>query len=319
MSALATERTAEPRADAGVVAPTFVGIGSARCGSTWLAEALRGHPGVHMSRHKQLEYFDKRIFTRGLDWYSSYFEGENGARPPAVRGEISPRYARLSPASAARLRELSPECRIVLTIRNPVDRIWSHAVYHFAQEVKRDATRVRAREFRAYFEYPPTRDFTDYERIIDVWESVFGAGAVHVEVFDDFVSEQPSFFRRVIEHIGADPSVGVPEPVSGTKVHSASSYAKANVELTAALRGRLAASWLEPTRRLNDRLAGRVSGWIEDLERRAADAPRTDRAMRQLERWTICLPKRVAYRGHAALRELRLSKRWAQVKREAGL
>jgi len=319
VSVVATEPKADPLKGRGLVAPTFVGIGSARCGSTWLSEALRGHPGVRMSRHKQLEYFDKRIFTRGLDWYSSYFEAEDGTEPAAVRGEISPRYARLSAASASRLRELSPECRILLTIRNPVERIWSHTVYHFAQEVKRDVSGVRAREFRTYFEYPPTRDFTDYERIIDTWASVFGAEAVHVEVFDDFVSDQAAFFARVVEHIGADPSVGVPESVSGAKVHSASSYARARVELTAALRGRLATSWIEPTRRLNDRLGGRVSAWVEDLERQAREAPRTARAMRQLERWTICLPTRAAYRGHAAWREIRLSRRWQRVKREAGL
>ena len=36
--------------------PTFVGIGSMRCGSTWLYEVLRSHPDVRLSDAKELDF-----------------------------------------------------------------------------------------------------------------------------------------------------------------------------------------------------------------------------------------------------------------------
>ena len=53
--------------------PTFVGIGVARGGTTWLHTLLSGHPEISMpTRRKEVRYFD-RNHDRGLDWYESFF------------------------------------------------------------------------------------------------------------------------------------------------------------------------------------------------------------------------------------------------------
>ena len=42
--------------------PTFLGIGSMRCGSTWIYEVLKQHPGVKVSEMKEVAFlFKKRM------------------------------------------------------------------------------------------------------------------------------------------------------------------------------------------------------------------------------------------------------------------
>ena len=37
--------------------PTFVGIGSMRCGSTWLYQVLQCHPDIRMGNLKEVDFF----------------------------------------------------------------------------------------------------------------------------------------------------------------------------------------------------------------------------------------------------------------------
>ena len=48
--------------------PSFIGIGSARCGSTWLAERLRRHPGVWIPPIKEIHYFDMQRVLPPWHW-----------------------------------------------------------------------------------------------------------------------------------------------------------------------------------------------------------------------------------------------------------
>ena len=63
-------------------APTFLGIGSMRCGSTWLYEVLKCHPDIRVSDRKEMHFFFMReMLQHDLDWYNAHFEPENGGEP----------------------------------------------------------------------------------------------------------------------------------------------------------------------------------------------------------------------------------------------
>src|SRR5438046_4720334 len=89
--------------------PTFVGIGSMRCGSTWLYEVLKCHPDIRMSDCKEMSFFFMRqMLQHDLGWYEAHFEPEDGGEPKPVRGEISPLYARLKAWQVNRIAALLP-------------------------------------------------------------------------------------------------------------------------------------------------------------------------------------------------------------------
>src|SRR5205823_859575 len=93
--------------------PTFLGIGSMRCGSTWLYEVLKCHPDIQMSDSKEMAFFFMpQMLEHGFGWYAAHFSARNGSEPKPVRGEITPRYARLKAWQVNRIAQLLPDLRI---------------------------------------------------------------------------------------------------------------------------------------------------------------------------------------------------------------
>lgn len=116
--------------------PDFLVVGAKRGGTTSLFNYLLMHPGVHglvpaVRGKKSTDYFFKE-WSRGTAWYRSHFpaapyreiqERRLGYRP--VSGEASPYYV-WDPRMAERIRQVVPQVRAIMLVRDPVQRAWSH-------------------------------------------------------------------------------------------------------------------------------------------------------------------------------------------------
>jgi hypothetical protein len=117
--------------------PSFVIAGGQRCGTTSLYRYLSMHPSVYPALTKEVHYFDLN-YSRGLNWYASHFVSRNLAaktrKPGSTRitGEASPYYM-FHPLAPARLRSLLPDTKIIVILRDPVERAVSHYKHEFAK------------------------------------------------------------------------------------------------------------------------------------------------------------------------------------------
>jgi hypothetical protein len=290
--------------------PTFLGIGSMRCGSTWLYEVLRHHPQIRMSDPKQLEFFNRHILHRDFGWYRRFFEPEPNEQPKPVRGEITPFYARLKPRNIVGIQRVMPDLRIVLVIRHPIERVWSHALYDLGAYKERDVNRLSPSSFLRHFQRSRTRRYTNYDWILETWTRVFGNGSVHVGLFDDLIADPGSLVSGVLAHIGADPSWRIPEELVGKKVLAAEDLVGGQVEMPEMLRWYLAVQWQEPMRRLNARLEGRISHWVDELDTLAREGRLSWRVQRQVNRFVMSMPERLAFATYDRWRDARLARRW---------
>ena len=99
--------------------PNFIIIGSQRCGTTSLYTYLAQHPQILTPIKKEMDFFSWH-FDRGIDWYLAHF-------PPIpeeeqfLTGEASPSYFDCREAPE-RLYSAFPEVKLVVLLRNPVDR-----------------------------------------------------------------------------------------------------------------------------------------------------------------------------------------------------
>ncbi|MEG4321087.1 MULTISPECIES: tetratricopeptide repeat protein [unclassified Microcoleus] len=111
-----------PQQDA-VKVPKFIIIGSQRCGTTSLYTYLAEHPQILTPIKKEMDFFSWH-FHRGIDWYLAHFplmlQGEQ-----FVTGEASPSYFD-SREAPERLYSAFPEAKLIVLLRNPVDRAISH-------------------------------------------------------------------------------------------------------------------------------------------------------------------------------------------------
>ncbi|XZO03603.1 MAG: tetratricopeptide repeat-containing sulfotransferase family protein [Microcoleus sp.] len=102
-----------------VTDPNFIIIGSQRCGTTSLYTYLAQHPQILTPIKKEMDFFSWH-FDRGIDWYLAHFP-PMPAGEQFLTGEASPSYFD-SLAVPERLYNAFPEVKLIVLLRNPVDR-----------------------------------------------------------------------------------------------------------------------------------------------------------------------------------------------------
>jgi hypothetical protein len=98
--------------------PDFIVIGAQRAGTTSLFRYLAEHPDVGVPEEKELHFFTYN-FGKGAEWYREQFP-EDGS----VTGEATPYYL-FHPRAHERMAELVPDAKLLVLLRNPVDRAYS--------------------------------------------------------------------------------------------------------------------------------------------------------------------------------------------------
>lgn len=113
------------------VLPDFVIIGAQKAGSTSLYRYLATQSGVRLSCKKEVHYFDLN-YGRGERWYRRHFPLALGAKLRRIAsldipvvGEATPYYL-FHPLAPERMARDLPRVKLVVTLRNPVDRAYSH-------------------------------------------------------------------------------------------------------------------------------------------------------------------------------------------------
>lgn len=177
--------------------PDFLGIGGIKSATTWLYENLRGHPDVYLPPMKELHYFNLRRHRR-LKWYVAHY-ADAGSR---LTGEITPGYSLIGRGQVQRIARLMPEVRLILMIRNPIDRAWSHAVMTLARKQDRPAELVPDAEYKAFLASDRCREAGDYDAIIDRWTTHFPPNRLHVTFFDHVERDPVAVLRAVFAHLG---------------------------------------------------------------------------------------------------------------------
>jgi hypothetical protein len=111
----------------------FLIIGAAKSATTWLQQQLQADPGVSMP-DPELHYFS-RFYDRGDNWYFSQFPEIQAGQ---LVGEKSNSYLD-TPSAPQRVHRLLPHVRLIVQLRNPVERAYSdYCMLYRRGEVGRD-------------------------------------------------------------------------------------------------------------------------------------------------------------------------------------
>ena len=106
------------------VLPNFVIVGTMKGGTTSMFQYLAQHPQINPPFRKEIKFFDIH-FPKGLLWYRAHFPLWAKMTGGALTGEATPYYF-FHPMAAERLAETLPNAKLILLLRNPVDRAYSH-------------------------------------------------------------------------------------------------------------------------------------------------------------------------------------------------
>jgi hypothetical protein len=213
--------------------PDFVVIGAKRGGTTSLYNYLLEHPSVRplfpgRQHIKGVHYYDSK-YAHGLRWYRSHFPlqagGRHIARPdlsPAIAGEASPYYL-FHPLAAERLARDFPDVRIIVSLRDPIDRAYSHykeAVYHRRETLSFEAAldaedeRLRGEAERiaaepgylsATHEHLSYLAQSRYFEMLPRWFSLFPREQFHIMVSEEFYADPDGQVNEVWRFLGLAP------------------------------------------------------------------------------------------------------------------
>lgn len=112
--------------------PGFIIAGAQRCGTTTLFRQLRQHPNVLTSRLvKGVHWFDL-AYDRPAEWYFGHFPLRTQGRSQVITGEASPYYL-FHPMAAQRIADVLPAVKLIVLLRHPVARAWSHYQHEIAR------------------------------------------------------------------------------------------------------------------------------------------------------------------------------------------
>jgi Sulfotransferase domain len=118
--------------------PDFMIIGAQKGGTTSLYRYLVDHPAIAPIYIKEPHYFDIH-YNKGLGWYRSHFPTslekfyvEHAHKIDFITGEASPYYM-VHPLAPARVAKLLSNVKLILVLRNPVDRAYSQYQHQLRQ------------------------------------------------------------------------------------------------------------------------------------------------------------------------------------------
>jgi hypothetical protein len=192
--------------------PNLFVVGAAKSGTTSLWTHLDAHPDIFMSQPKEPHFFSRGghpglPVVKDPDAYAELFVRGAGQR---YRGDASPSYL-WDAESPARIRAAAPQARIIITLRDPVERAYSNYLGHIRVGLdKRDFSQVVHEELAdgdvdlgATPAPHIARGF--YDEQVERYLERFG-DATLVLLFDEFVADVRGTMGRVFEWLGLDPA-----------------------------------------------------------------------------------------------------------------
>jgi hypothetical protein len=245
---------------AGLCLPDFLGIGAQKAGTSWLWENLRRHPGAFLPEVKEVQFFSQN-FDRGPDWYSTVFEPGRGK----IKGDVTPAYGVLPAERIAAVKDLLPEAKLILLLRNPIDRAWSHAVMNLITQPGRPPEEVSEDEFFRHFTSDASRSRGDYESILDRWLAAYPATRLFIGFFEDIADRPKGLLTDIFNHLC------LPTDIDWSTIPFARRvFNGPGLEMPARCRAMLQTIYAPAIGRLSRRLGAPARKWLEPAERAEA-------------------------------------------------
>lgn len=174
----------------------FIGVGAPRCATTWVSSCLAAHPQIAFSSMKETHFFDKIFKPKDdLTLYESYFEADTAK----IRGEFTPAYY-LDENIAKTIKRLFPEVKIIVCLRNPAERAFSHYVY---SKRKGSGGREPFKEIIRPDHPLIKRGF--YYRYLSRFLSHFERQRVIILYYDEIKKEPQAVLEKLYRFLAVDP------------------------------------------------------------------------------------------------------------------
>jgi hypothetical protein len=217
--------------------PDFLVAGVPKAGTTALHAALSRHPALYMSPIKEPKFFltdgpppakggpGDALTYREHVWERDKYEALFDAAPAgALRGESTPLYL-YDRAALRRIREMIPAVKLIVVLRDPVERAhsnWTHLwsaglepIGDFVQACAEEERRIAA-GWASFWHYT---GLGKYGEQLDYALSLFPRDQVLVLRYRTLVDEPDTALDRICEFLGVEPGIVTEIPRENVTAH----------------------------------------------------------------------------------------------------
>jgi len=204
--------------------PDFFIVGAQKCGTTSLYNYLVKHPCVLPAKEKELHFFSDK-YSKGYSWYSNQFPSlfkkfqyVLSRRHRVLCGEATPYYM-FHPHAVGRIYSRFSNAKIIMMLRNPVDRAFSHYRYHVklgAEDLTFEEA-IASESDRLLGELDKMNDDANYNSVnykiysylkrgvyieqIERWIDLFSKDQILIIKSEDFFADPEDSFNTVLKFL----------------------------------------------------------------------------------------------------------------------
>ena len=187
--------------------PNFFIVGSPRSGTTSLYEYLKKVPSIYMSPEKEPSYFtadNKSIIGIDCKKTADYLKLFDNVKNESIIGEATATYL-WDTMSYSLIHKMSPDAKILISLRNPVDRLISH--------YKRLSNGLDIGSFHTFIFNPPEKfkersktfyEYGFYFQQVRKYFDIFGKNNVKVIIFEEFSANEESVIKEILKFLNID-------------------------------------------------------------------------------------------------------------------
>lgn len=196
-------------------------------------------------------WYARFYFGAGNDqWYRSLFP----ANSKTVRGEITPAYSILPDEDVTHILGMFPDLKVILLLRDPVERAWSQVRYDWTRGARTDITNLD--EIKTFIESPAQTLRSSYLRMIESWGGKLPPERFFIGFYDEIVTQPAALLERVLKFLGLVPQEAALQDLS-RKVH-----VSREAPIPPEIRRYLSQKYLPDLTVLQQRFGDPVSGWL---------------------------------------------------------
>ena len=202
--------------------PDFYVVGAGRAGTTSVSRYLSQHPGIFVPSSKSSSFFYARdlsgspLAKKGAsipEWFVRDEVGYHGLYSPApagsICGDVSPVYL-ASTRVAGRIAAARPDAKILVLLRNPVDRVYSRYVGRrrdgleriptFEELVEREIDTDLVRD-DAHASYLASGMIAHHLR---TYFEAFPRENIQIHFYEEFAGDTPRVMASICRFLGVD-------------------------------------------------------------------------------------------------------------------
>lgn len=182
--------------------PDFLIIGAIRCGTTGFYETLIQHPSIYEPIKKELKFFNRdKDYEKGISYYSRHF---NKCQNSQICGESTPQYFHHEKVTKRIYKHL-PNTKIIILMRNPINRLYSfYYLYKRTCEKRKIKAVVPFNKFLKKKWIPKTKKHTDagdYIYHLKRWNEYYPLKDMHIVKSEDFFTNPQETINKTYEFL----------------------------------------------------------------------------------------------------------------------